>query len=364
MTPLEERIRERITLEGPIPVSEFMALALGDPNHGYYRKADPLGAGGDFITAPEISQAFGELIGLWCAVSWRQAGEPETLNLVEMGPGRGTLMKDALRAAKSVPAFTEACTVHLIETSPVLRTRQEEALIGWDARWHETLQSIPRGPALIIANEFFDALPIDQYERTAEGWHQRCIGLDTEEDRLCYIDGAGQKIDASALPCATRDAAVGSLFETCPAGLDIADSLGARIASDGIAALIIDYGHSRSGVGDTLQAVRHHKPHEVLADPGDADLTAHVDFAALAERAEQSGVTIFGPVPQGAFLSALGIEARTEQLAKNADSDAAELLRSGCHRLIDSDGMGMLFKAMALTNDTLGVPAGFDFAAC
>lgn len=363
MTPLEETIRERITLEGPMPVSEFMALALGDPEHGYYRKADPLGARGDFITAPEISQVFGELIGLWCAVCWQQAGSPRAINLVELGPGRGTLMKDALRAAQAVPAFTDACTLHLIETSPALRACQEAALSDRAVHWHETLNTVPNGPALIIANEFFDALPIEQYLRSESDWQLRCVGIDATEDRLCYVGSHQHKIDTSLLPNCADDSAIGSLFEICPSGLRLTEAIGDRIATDGIAALIIDYGHSQSGAGETLQAVRNHLPHDVLTDAGDADLTAHVDFAALAGRARESGATIFGPVSQGTFLMTLGIEARTEQLARKADSGAAELLRSGCRRLIDTDGMGMLFKAMALTNDALGVPAGFETAS-
>lgn len=363
MTPLEAQLRERIRRYGPIPISEFMAVALGDPKHGYYRKADPIGARGDFITAPEISQVFGELIGLWCAIGWQQAGAPARINLVELGPGRGTLMADALRAAGTVPAFTDACTVHLVETSPALRSRQEATLAGRDIHWHETVQTVPSGPALIIANEFFDALPIDQYQRTDEGWYQRCVGIDPMKDRLCYVRTTTPYSDATPMPEDADRAPVGSLFEISPLALNLVETIGARIAADGIAALIIDYGHCHRGAGETLQAVRNHKTHDVLTDPGDVDLTAHVDFEALARRAETAGTRVFGPIPQGSFLSALGIEARTGRLASKTDPDTANLLRSGCQRLIGADGMGMLFKVLALTNHSLGVPAGFETLA-
>lgn len=360
MTPLEERLRERIVRDGPVPVSEFMAVALGDPDHGYYRKSDPLGAEGDFVTAPEISQVFGELIGLWCVICWQQAGAPTPVNLVELGPGRGTLMADALRAAATVPAFAEACEIHLVETSPALRACQENALTSHDVKWHDTVEIVPPGAALIIANEFFDTLPIDQYQLTEAGWCLRCIGIDPANDRLCYVTNGEMDIDASAFPTEAEAVPVGSLFETCPSGLALAETVGARIATDGIAALVIDYGHGHSGAGETLQAIRNHTHCDVLAEPGEADLTAHVDFAALAAHAGRLGARTFGPIPQGAFLTALGIEARTDQLAASADAEAANLLRSGCHRLIGADSMGMLFKVMALTNDALGPPAGFE----
>jgi NADH dehydrogenase [ubiquinone] 1 alpha subcomplex assembly factor 7 len=363
VTPLEALLRGRIKCEGPVPVSDFMAIALGDPDHGYYRKSDPLGANGDFITAPEISQVFGELIGLWCAIGWQQAGAPAAVKLVELGPGRGTLMADVLRAARTVPAFIDACDIHLVETSPALRACQETALTGHNVTWHDTLEPVPNGPSLIIANEFFDALPIDQYERTDTGWRIRCVGIDPADDSLCYVTGDAINFKGPDFPVAVDAAPVGSLFETCPAGLTLATTLGQRMADDGIATLIIDYGHGRSGAGETLQAVRNHKSCGVLTDPGDSDLTAHVDFAALASRAGRSGARIVGPIPQGAFLTALGIEARTDQLAANADQDTASLLRSGCRRLIGADSMGMLFKVMALTNQTVGLPAGFDSLA-
>ena len=363
MTPLEHTIRERIRRDGPLPVSHYMAIALADPDHGYYRKADPLGARGDFITAPEISQVFGEIIGLWCAVTWQRAGCPAPVNLVELGPGRGSLMADALRAAQGVPDFIAAAHVRLVETSPALRACQRAALADYSPDWHESIHTVPAGPALIIANEFFDALPVDQYVRTGNGWRGRCVGIDETANRLIFVVDDGHPPPDGVIPQEAADAPPGSLFEHCPAGCAMAGEIGRRLAGHGIAALIIDYGHARRGAGETLQAVRDHRRHDVLSGPGEADLTAHVDFAALAEAAARAGAVSWGPVPQGAFLAGLGIEARTERLAPSADPDRAALLWSGCRRLIAADGMGTLFKVHALTRPASEIPAGFEAAA-
>lgn len=360
VTPLEGLIRSRIRDQGPMPISDYMALALGHPDHGYYRRADPLGRGGDFITAPEISQVFGEIIGLWCVVTWQQAGRPSPFQLVELGPGRGTLMADAMRAAGTVPDFIAAANLHLVETSPVLRARQQDKLNDYDATWHTLLDTVPNGPCLCIANEFFDALPIDQYVRTMKGWNRRCVGFDPTTERLNFIVDPTLTNAAGLIPASVTAAPVGSLFEHCQAALGIATALGRRLATDGFAALIIDYGHHFSDCGETLQAVRGHERHDILMDPGEADLTAHVDFGALATAALTAGASPFGPVPQGTFLSSLGIQARTEILAAGRDPDQANLLLSGCHRLIDSQGMGTLFKVLALTDGKLGAPAGFE----
>lgn len=360
VTPLEQLIRDRIRDHGPVPVSDYMTLALAHSDQGYYQKADPLGREGDFITAPEISQAFGEIIGLWCVVTWQQAGGPSPFHLVELGPGRGTLMADALRAASAVPDFIAAADIHLVETSPVLRACQQEKLQSPDITWHTTLDTVPGGPCLYIANEFFDALPIDQYVRTANNWNRRCVGLDPATDRLNFVVDQTPIATAGLIPPSVNDEPAGCLFEHCPECLEIAATIGGQLAREGIAALIIDYGHPYRRAGETLQAVRGHKYHDALANPGDADLTAHVDFSALADAAQKSGAVPFGPVPQGTFLSVLGIEARTEKLAVGQDATQASLLNSGCHRLIDAQGMGTLFKVLALTNGKLGVPAGFE----
>lgn len=360
VTPLERLIRDRIRDHGAMPVSDYMALALGHPDHGYYRKADPLGREGDFITAPEISQAFGEIIGLWCVVTWQRAGEPSPFHLVELGPGRGTLMADALRAAGTVPGFIAAAKIHLVETSPILRGHQQEKLQGHDASWHDAIDTVPRGACVYIANEFFDALPIDQYVKTADGWNRRCVGLDPLTDRLKFFVDQTPVITAGLIPPSVTAAPAASIFEHCPECLDIAAVISGRLASGGIAALIIDYGHQHQDSGETLQAVRGHEYHDILMNPGDADLTAHVDFSALAATAKAAGAVPFGPVTQGAFLSHLGIEARTHKLAAHQDTTRANLLHSGCRRLIDSERMGTLFKVLALTDGERGVPAGFE----
>jgi len=360
VTPLEQLIRDRIADRGPMPVSNYMALALAHPEHGYYRKSDPLGRDGDFITAPEISQVFGEIIGLWCAVTWQQAGRPAPFHLVELGPGRGTLMADALRAAGNVPDFLEAAQIHLVETSPVLRMTQRQALKDHRVTWHARLDTVPNGPCIIIANEFFDALPIDQYVRTKDGWRGRSVGIDLTSGQLNFVVDPAPVASCGLIPRSLMDAPSGSLFERCPAAIDMASAIGGRLAGDGTAALIIDYGHEGPDVGETLQAVRNHDRHDVLTDPGNADLTAHVDFNAVSAAAKAAGSTGFGPIPQGAFLTTLGIEARTHMLAKKSDKPQSDLLRSGCRRLIDADRMGTLFKVLALTDGKLGVPAGFE----
>lgn len=362
--PFAALLAAGIRRTGPMPVSDYMARALGDPDYGYYKTRDPLGADGDFVTAPEISQAFGEMIGLWCAETWRQAGAPERVNLVELGPGRGTMMADMLRAARTMPEFAAALRVHLVETSPVLRARQAEALAGHEVTWHDSLDTVPSGPLLLVANEFLDALPIDQYVRDADGWRERHVGLD-DAGGLCFVIGpalSGRQV-SRLIPRALVGAEAGAVFERSKPVTDFATALGERIKRDGLAALIIDYGHARAAPGETLQAVRDHRYHDVLTAPGDADLTAHVDFAAFGAAAKRGGCAVQGPVAQGAFLAAIGIEQRTEILAAGASDDQAALLRSGCERLISGERMGVLFKVVALTRRGAAPPAGFESPA-
>ena len=354
MTPLETRLRDRIAADGPISIAEFMEAALGDPEHGYYRTRDPLGRAGDFITAPEISQVFGELIGLWAAVSWQQIGAPERVRLVECGPGRGTLMADALRAARTVPAFAAAVEIHLVETSPALRAVQRETLAAYGPSWHEALESVPSGPAIVIANEFFDALPIRQYERTDGGWCERRVSADAEGLVLSISPGTPEMLAPSSA------AEPGDVFETCAAAAEIAEEISRRIARDGGAALVIDYGHAETAYGDTLQAVKGHAYTDPLADPGEADLTAHVDFGALAAAFRLGGAATFGPVAQGEFLVSLGVAERTEALARGQPPERAAMLRSATNRLIDSRQMGRLFKVLAVAGPHSDRPAGFE----
>jgi NADH dehydrogenase [ubiquinone] 1 alpha subcomplex assembly factor 7 len=363
MNALAELLKRRIALRGPLTVADYMSEALTHPEHGYYARRDPLGLSGDFVTAPEISQMFGELIGLWCAVVWRSMGRPSPILLVEFGPGRGTLLGDALRATRDVPGFPEALALHLVETNRALRERQAESLdsanLSWDPAWHDGVADLPEGPSLIIANEFFDALPIRQFQRSSEGWRERLVDL-TE-------DGTGFRLVLSPVtslsplvPDALHDAPVGSVVEVSPAGLSLAHHIGERVARLGGAALIVDYGPARTTSGDTLQAVRDHRYHDVLVDPGDADLTAYVDFQSLARAGEEGGAATFGPVPQGDFLERLGLGVRAESLLASADSRQAREIRAAHRRLADPAQMGALFKALALQNRELPVPPGFD----
>ncbi len=362
MTPLEVILRRQIAVEGPVSVAEFMALALGHPEHGYYIGRDPLGAGGDFITAPEISQMFGELIGLWCAQVWMDQGRQGPVTLVELGPGRGTLMADLLRALQIVPDLRAALDIHLVDSSPALRKRQKAALENagvTGVTWHERVEpalASGNGPVFVIANEFFDALPIHQYVATSTGWYERMVGLD-ESGTLTFRLSPDPV--APPHPEAIGGGADGVLFERCPLGQTIAGQIAASLRDRGGAALIVDYGHERQGFGDTLQAVRAHGYHPVLERPGEADLTAHVDFPALAEAARSAGATAYGPVEQGTFLEALGITARAERLCAKADPDQAAAIHKARERLTGEDAMGRLFKALALVASDAPAPPGF-----
>ncbi|HSK41101.1 MAG TPA: SAM-dependent methyltransferase, partial [Arenibaculum sp.] len=377
---LAAHLARRIRAEGPLSVAAWMAECLGNPRFGYYTTRDPLGRGGDFVTAPEISQTFGELIGLWCADTWTRMGAPSGVRLVELGPGRGTLMSDALRAARLVPAFARTLSIHLVETSPALRARQAAALGRVRPTWHDRLADIPEGPMLLVANEFFDALPIHQLQKTPRGWVERLVdapgvrAADGDEDGdgngdgagLRFVLGAGPSPLARLVPPALRNAPDGSVFELCPRAASIAAEIGGRIARHGGAALIIDYGHAAPGLGDTLQAVRGHRYAPVLEAPGEADLTAHVDFAALADAARASGAAAYGPTGQGAFLVRLGIRERAARLLARAaegpnegpDESLGTDIASGVRRLIDEAGMGNLFKVLALAAPGQEPPAG------
>jgi NADH dehydrogenase [ubiquinone] 1 alpha subcomplex assembly factor 7 len=357
VTPLERHLRAVIAAEGPIPVLRYMAECLGHPDHGYYITRDPLGAAGDFVTAPEISQMFGELIGLWCADLWDRMARPDPVLLVEMGPGRGTLMADALRAAAALPGFRDAIRLHLVETSPVLRARQAEALAGLETGaapvWHDDIGTVPGGPLLLIANELLDALPVRQILRTAAGWRERMVAV--ADGGLAFVPGAAP-VEA---PAFAADAPIGGLVELRPAADEVAAAVTARLLRHGGAALFIDYGHLESAPGETLQAVRSHVYADPLTDPGEADLTAHVDFAAFARTARAAGAAVHGPVAQAEFLAALGIGARAEALSRASGPKRAGEVDAALDRLCSPARMGRLFKAMALAAPDGPVPAGF-----
>ena len=346
---LTAHLAARIRAEGPLTVAAYMEEALFHPRWGYYATRDPLGARGDFVTAPEIVQVFGELIGLWCADLWQRMGAPEPVLLVELGPGRGTLMRDALRAARVAPDFGRALRLHLVERSPVLRAVQATLSADTKPTWHDTLASVPQGPMLLVANEFLDALPIRQFVRGKEGWRERVVALE------------GNELAFALLPADAKlgDAPLDAVREKRPEAGTLASDVARRLAASGGAALFVDYGYWPPAYGDTLQAVRRHRAHDVLAEPGAADLTAHVDFADFAAAAEEAGARVWGPVPQGVFLERLGIEARAARLIASADAEAAHLIRSGCRRLVDPAEMGGLFKVLALTDPAAPQPAGF-----
>jgi len=359
MTPLGGAIAALIAAEGPMPVSRYVALCLGHPRHGYYMTRDPFGVAGDFVTAPEISQIFGELIGLWAATVWRMMGEPGRFRLVELGPGRGTLMADALRAARIVPGFAAAASVHLVETSPVLRRAQAATLAGQGAEavWHQGVDDALDGPAIVIANEFLDALPLDQFVRRRGGWHERLVGLDAEGALVFGLaPEATVGIDLAA--------AEGSVLERPHAAAGVVARVGAHLAAAGGAALFIDYGAVRSGFGDTLQAVRRHGFADPLAEPGEADLTVQVDFAQMAATARAAGAAVHGPVTQAAFLESLGIAARVERLIARATPEQARGVAAGASRLVarGMTAMGELFKVLAVAAPGSAPPPGFDTA--
>ncbi|HEY3918713.1 MAG TPA: SAM-dependent methyltransferase [Stellaceae bacterium] len=343
------RLKARIRDEGPISIARYMR----DCNAHYYATRDPLGAAGDFTTAPEISQVFGELIGAWCADYWQRLGAPDPVLLVELGPGRGTLMADALRATRRVAGFHEALKLHLVEESPVLRRLQQEKLAGFGPQFHDHIGNLPAGPMLLIANEFFDALPIMQFERRDGAWHERKIAL--AGGRLVFI----RDPQPIALDGSIPDATEGETKEVCPAAAIVAQAIAARIARGGGAFLLVDYGYFPSAPGDTLQALQRHRPIAALASPGEADLTAHVDFQAVAIAAALGHARVHGPVTQAAFLTQLGIVAREAALLEAATPAQRDAIRSGCRRLIEPAQMGTLFKVLGLTQQGGPVPAGF-----
>ena len=358
---LLDDIRRRIAAGGPMPVADYMRLCLTHPEHGYYVKRDPLGAGGDFITAPEISQMFGELIGVWMATVWRQMGAPENFRIVELGPGRGTLLDDALRATKKVPGFHQAAVLHLVEVSPTLRELQERRLkkTGLAILWHDRIEDVPGGPSIIVANEFLDALPVYQAVRQEDGWHERVVALNADGNLAFDAAREPMQFFDTSLPRALCQAPLGSIYEW--RADSIALELGRRTRDEG-AALIIDYGHAHSGLGDTLQAVARHAFTDPLRAPGQADLTAHVDFEALAQCAETMGARIHGPIAQRDLFLRLGIKERAAALKSAASQEKAAQIELAFSRLIagGARGMGELFKALAIGAPKLGALPGFE----
>ena len=343
---LADRLHRLIEAQGPIPVADYMALA----NAHYYAGRDPLGAAGDFVTAPEISQMFGELIGLALADLWIRAGRPGRTSYVELGPGRGTLAADALRAMRAAGL---APSVHFVETSPVLRAAQAERVP--DAVWHDDLSTLPAdGPILAVANEFFDALPVRQLVATPSGWRERRVAVDGDR----FVPVAGAPIPESAIPAPLRGAPPGTVIEASPASLACLRQLAERMIMCGGTALIVDYGHDRTSAGETLQAVRAHRYADPWTAPGSSDLTAHVDFEAVRECACRAGLATHGPVPQGEWLNRLGIDARAAALARRAP-DRSEDVLAARNRLVAPEAMGSLFRVLGLSSPGWPAPEGF-----
>jgi NADH dehydrogenase [ubiquinone] 1 alpha subcomplex assembly factor 7 len=361
MSDVARHLTDLIRADGPISVAEFMRIVLTARDDSYYRRADPLGARGDFVTAPEISQIFGELVGLWCVDVWQKLGAPKTFTLVELGPGRGTLMKDALRAARLAPAFLSAVSVTMIEVSEALRRLQQDALreAPVAAHWLDRFEDLDvKGPLIVVANEFFDALPIRQWVRGAAGWSERCIGV--LNDMLVF--GASGAIDGRFVPSAARGAPIGSIVETSPARAAIARMIGEAVTRNGGAALTIDYGFQGPALGDTLQAVKAHAFAEVLAEPGHADVTSHVDFAALRDAFLEGGAQVLPLATQGAFLNRLGAGERVRALKQAASEAQARDLDAAYLRLTGDKAMGSLFKVLCAYAPATLEPVGFSDA--
>lgn len=352
-------IRDEIQHAHPIPLADYMEMVLSHPEYGYYQTRQPFGATGDFITAPEISQMFGELIGLWCVDYWIKLGSPQNFNLVELGPGSGRLMQDALRATRSLPEFLSSANICLVENSLNLRKTQRDNLGAHNITWHENIEDVPGGPMILIANEFFDALPVQQFIKGENGWLKRHVGLDGHNN-LEFVD-----LDCSTnmLPdfCGAHDKAdIGEIVEINQTSEHIVDGISNRIMTDGGAALIIDYGPATSAIGDSLQAVRDQKYSDPLDIPGAADITAHVDFEQLSKAASDCGCRVQGPTSQGRFLERLGIEPRAAILQSKASDDQKREIAGAFKRLVSSEEMGTLFKAIALTKKSSPLTEGFE----
>jgi len=345
-------ITQNIQNHGPVSVRDFMAEASA----AYYQRPKVFGREGDFITAPEISQVFGELIGLWVAIHWMSTGQPKHIHLVECGPGRGTLMADALRATQGIPDFHHSIAIHLIETSATLRKTQSETLHGSPVTWHETLETIPTGPMYVIGNEFLDALPIDQFQYQDQHWHHRHV----------FAQNGGLEFSLGPLTTPPhhllkdlRSPADGDILECNLQSEVFISDLSKRIATQGGAGLFFDYGYNAPNYGETLQAVSQHAYVETLSSPGEVDLTAHVNFGRICDVATKAGAKAYGPVPQGTWLARMGLEQRIESLQASASPEQIKTLRKGVQRLVDPQSMGRLFKTIAICHPQSHPPEGF-----
>jgi NADH dehydrogenase [ubiquinone] 1 alpha subcomplex assembly factor 7 len=366
VTPLETIIKETIRsrgADGYMDMAEYMGLCLGHPEHGYYMTRDPFGREGDFTTAPEISQMFGEMIGAWLADTWMKMGSPSSVVLLECGAGRGTLMADALRATKQVAGFHEAVQLHLMEISPVLKAAQKSALQGYDATWHSDAESLPTdSPLLILGNEFLDALPVRQFVFSDTGWLEKVIKIDVNDTIRLHEIKAGNGVEALIPPMLIPPKA-GDHLEVSLELNDFVNKITNIVLKQGGNSLFIDYGFNHSVAGDTLQAVKNHGYCDVLETPGEVDLTAHVNFASLSQQIMEKNLTVHGPVSQGEFLKRLGIEVRADNLSRNATDKQRVEITTALKRLTGEktkDGeMGALFKVIAFSSDPTTNLEGF-----
>jgi SAM-dependent MidA family methyltransferase len=351
---LSALIDMQIRQNGPMSIATYMGLCLTHPRHGYYKRGTAIGAEGDFITAPEISQMFGEVIGFFLVNLWQQMSQPEAFTLLELGPGRGTLMADILRVAARAPGFADAVDVQLFETDPGLLAEQRTRLAGYNPQWIQNFDLAGDTPLLVVANEFFDALPIRQFVRGKDGWHERMVGLERER-RILGLSPT--PIPATSLPAALHDAPAGAVYEAGLAAVELMSRLARAVARRGGAFLAIDYGYAETQPGETLQAVRRHAYADPLAFPGDTDLSAHVDFGALGEAARAAGLATQKLAGQGDFLKNLGIIARAATLAA-ANPAEAGTVNAALDRLTGPTQMGNLFKVFCAASPGL-LPQGF-----
>ena len=371
---LTEHLKSKILNSGPISLEDYMNICLSDPEHGYYTNKDPLGKEGDFITSPEISQIFGELIGLWSCEIWNSMQQPSNIHLVELGPGRGTLMADALRAIKIIPEYYKAIHIHFLETSPVLKSLQKEKLSPLDINvsWHEEISTLPEGPKILIANEFFDALPIKQFQQIGENWFERYIDLNpeiTSENKSIFnFTLSSSSVSEANNICkqlrinqnkVSKEESE-NIFEYRVNCIKLIQKIANQEKNFPLSLLIIDYGHAESGFGDTLQAVKNHQYFNPLIEPGNADLTTQVDFDQLKKSAENCNLICYGPIPQGQFLLMLGLQERLNSLLKKNNSSQYEQLKTGTLRLVDPNQMGLLFKVMVIMSKDLPTPFPFN----
>jgi SAM-dependent MidA family methyltransferase len=351
-TPLELKIRDLVNVNGPISVADYFALCLADPEHGYYKTKEPFGHEGDFITAPEISQLFGEMLGIYLVQSWQKHMPKGPIRLVEIGPGRGTLMADALRVVSQAQnAYLNQLTIHMVETSPRLREKQADTLSAYKDKitWHDTFEDVPDGFALLVANELFDAIPIRQFVKTDTGFRERMVTVEADDQLNFTVGVAG--INPDLLPENHKTQPLGTIYELAPARANVMASIASRLSEQGGSALVIDYGFNAAGFGDTLQAIRKHDYDHPLANPGIADLTSHVDFETLMHVSHAAGSHIHGVMHQGDFLVGLGLLQRAGALGHNKDHATQQEIRSAVERLAGEGqgNMGELFKVLAIS---------------